>query len=161
MLLASGCGGGAGPSPPKQQTLRGAAFVYAAPAGWRVTRDRVSVTAAPNPKAAAPLVQVSVFRLVHPYRPALWPRVVAELERDVPKLAASLEGTIASRRTISVGGLRAREYVIGYTHGKERLDQRLVFAFRGRSEYQLLCRWRAAGEEPAACGLLYESFSPS
>jgi hypothetical protein len=126
-----------------------------------VTRSGSQVTVTPNPEGEE-LVQVTVFRLLKPYRPALWPQVVGELDRTADELADRLDGKVESRRTLTLGGLRARDYEIAYTREGRDLRNRIAFALRPRrTEYQLLCRWSAAQDEPDACGLLFDSFTPS
>ena len=103
-------------------------------------------------------MSVTVFRLLRPYRPALWPGVMGELDSVAKKLAGNLGGRVESSRTVRVGGLRARQYQIAYRSGGEAVVQRIAFALRARKEYQLLCRWQASEGVPAACPLLFETF---
>ena len=58
-------------------------------------------------------------------------------------------------RSIEAGGGRAREYEIA--HGE--LVDRITFVLRAKREYELVCRWRKADGEPAACDQLVGSFS--
>ena len=158
-LALAGCGGGGAPQS-EQRIVRGAGFRFLAPADWRETRLARQVSISPQPRADD-LVSVTVFRLLKPFRPALWPRVVGELDRTAGELARGLGGRVESSKTVRVGGLRAREYELAYRRGGRDLRNRIVFALQRRTEYQLLCRWLASDDEPEACGLLLQSFRPA
>jgi hypothetical protein len=98
---------------------------------------------------------VTVLPLLKPYRLALFPRVVTELDRVAATLATRLGGKVASSKTVMVGGRQAREYEI--EHGG--FVDRITFVLRGKRNFQLACRWRADDGEPAACGQLSSSFA--
>jgi hypothetical protein len=160
-LSLVGCGGGgAGESPAARQVVRGAGYRFAAPSDWNVRRDVREVSVSPTP-GAEELVSVSVFRLLKPFQPALWEKVVGELDRTADQLAGDLGGKVTSSRTVTVGGLRARVYEIAYEREGRKLRNRIGFVLRARTEYQLLCRWPAAEKELEACGLLFDSFTLS
>jgi hypothetical protein len=158
LLAVAGCGGGGG-SGGAQQVVRADGYRFTAPAEWRAVRSAREVSVSPKPEADES-VSVSVFRLLKPFRPALWTRVVGELDRTADQLAKRLGGRVESSKTVTVGRLQAREYQIVYTHRGRELRNRIAFALRRRTEYQLLCRWPADADEPEACGLLFESFRP-
>ena len=158
VLALVGCGGGK-EEPAAAQAVRGPGFRFSTPGDWKTTLGPGEATAAPQPGGDT-LVSVSVFRLVKPYRPSLWPRVVGELDRVVGALAAQLRGKVDARRTVSAAGGRARQYDLSYERQGKSLRQRITFVLRGRREYELLCRWRATEDEPAACALLADTFRP-
>jgi hypothetical protein len=156
----AGCGGGGGASESEQRIVRGAGYRFLAPAAWNERRLAREVAVSPQPKAEE-LVSVTVFPLVKPFRPALWSRVVRELDRAADQLARRhTKGRVESAKTVRVGGARAREYELAYTVDGRDLRNRIAFVLRGRTEYYLLCQWSAADDEPEACDLLFESFRP-
>jgi hypothetical protein len=159
-FLLAGCGGGGGGSVTTtaagSQAVIGGGFRFDAPAGWTVKRTATSATAAPSGSSQS-RVAVYVLSTTKRYRPALWPQAAIELDRSAKQLALSLHGTLRPIGTISVAGDRARQYVIDYA-GKHA---RFTFLFRGRHEYELLCRWSSAENEPSACALLTASFRPA
>jgi hypothetical protein len=147
-LVIAGCGGGGSVQQTSGKRVGAAGFSFEAPSGWRVTRTPTSV-AARHGKA---IVSVTTFRLVRTYRPALWPKVVPELDRVAEQLAARVHGTVRASMTQTIAGRKARVYDI--TRSGE--DERIGFVLDGRREYQLYCR--AAG---GACDTLLGSFSLS
>ncbi len=150
-LLLAGCGGTKTAPPPTTVagSVDGAAFRFEAPDGWKVTHAPRSVTAT----SGDDLLSVTVFPLQRPYRPELWPKVARELDRRIADLAGQLRGELRSAGTATVAARRARVYEIAVG---DRV-QRLLFLFRGRLEYQLLCRF-ATGRVPEACNRLAASF---
>jgi len=156
-LILGGCAGGGGEKRSEIQVVRGPGFRFSAPADWRVTVGRRQAAAE---RGAEALVSVTVFPLLRPYRPALWKRARGELDGVAGKLAAGLSGRVDSAGTVEIAGLPGRRYEISYAREGARLRQRIAFLLRGRTEYQLLCRWRQADGEPPACRLLAESFRP-
>lgn len=151
-LLVSGCGGG-GRAAPTTTTVAaridGAGFRFEAPAGWEVKRTQRSVSAASGPD----LVSVTVFPLARPYRPELRKQVAAELDRRIADLAGALRGELRSVGTARIAGRPARVYEIGVG---DRV-QRLLFIFKRRLEFQLLCRYgEGDGTEP--CDRLAATF---
>lgn len=153
------CGGsGGGSKQPAAQTIRGSHFVFQAPFSWHVKRRGSQVGAAPKP-IAPELVSVSIFPLLRAYRPALFKAVSLELDGDARQLATRLGGSIESSRTVVVAGIRSRQYVLRYTTGGNDFHQRITFVLRGKTEFQLLCRW--TGNEPSVCVQLTTSFTPT
>lgn len=150
-LLLAGCGGGNTAPPPTTVagSVDGAGFRFEVPDGWQVKRAPRSVTAS----SGGDLLSVTVFPLQRPYRAALWPEVAGELDRRIADLAGQLRGELRSAGTATVARRRARVYEIS---AGDRV-QRLLFLFRGRLEYQLLCRY-ADGKRPVACERLAASF---
>ncbi len=155
-LILAGCGGGGNRGAVAQQ-VTGSGFTFQAPGGWRVTTAPRKVTAAPA--GGLELLSVSVFELVRPYRPALWPKVVPELDRVARKLAAGLGGSVRSSRTVVLAGRRARRYDIRYSRDGRQLVERIAFVLKGRREYELLCRFEAGQVEVSAdaCAALFST----
>lgn len=151
VLVLAGCGGTkAATTTTVAGSAEGTGFRFEAPSGWRVVRTPRSVSAA----SGGDLLSVTVFPLSRPYRPALWAKVVQELDRRIAELAGRLRGELRSAGTGSVDGRRARVYEIGVGDRVERL----LFLFRGRLEYQLLCRYgRGGGTAP--CQRLAATFT--
>ena len=75
-LILAGCGGESAEEPP--QIVRGQGYSYAAPAGWEVKRSAKTTAAE---EGDVDRVQVTTFRLVKPYRPALFAAASKELDR--------------------------------------------------------------------------------
>jgi hypothetical protein len=159
VLTLAGCGGGGGGGgkSTREQVVRGPGFSLSAPEGWQVQQAPTSVSVAP-PGDENTLVAAYSFRTVKPYRSSVWPAASAELDRKAGELARELHGRLVSSETTSVAGNRARQYVLEY--GGKR--SRITFVLRApRREYELLCRWKAAANEPDACSRLQSSFKPS
>ncbi len=156
VLGAAGCGGGGGGTSATTATagqeVKGNGFVFRAPEDWQKTVRATSASARQEPST---LVSVVVLPLVKPYRIALFPRVAKELDRVADTYAASLKGTVTSRRTVDVAGRKAREYRV--VHGD--LVDLITFVLRGQRSYQLTCRWRESDGEPDACAQLVASFA--
>ena len=85
------CGGGS--SHPSNQTIRGGGFRFLAPYSWHKQEREGSVEVSPKP-VSPELVSVSVFPLLHPYKPALFAAVTRELDTDARQLATRLGGTV-------------------------------------------------------------------
>ncbi len=147
-LGLAACGGGS-----KPQALTGEGYSFQAPGAWKVTRTPQSVVAAHGDDA----VSVTVFRLTHPYRVALWPKVVPELDGIAANLAGQLRGKAGTGVTVTIAGLQARRYDIAFQRDGRDLVERITFLLDGRREYQLLCRYRAGGDE-RPCAALGSSF---
>jgi hypothetical protein len=147
-LVIAGCGGGSSAKQVAEQRIAAAGFSFRAPAAWQVTRTLTSVTAT----RGNAIVSVTTFRLARPYRPALWPKVVPELDRVAKRLATRAHGTVRATETRTIAGRKARVYDIV----RSGADDRIGFVLSGRREYQLYCRH--AGY---ACDRLLGSFSLS
>jgi hypothetical protein len=132
--------------------VTGPDFSFSAPEGWTA---KSLATSAEARQDASTVVSVTVLPLVKPYRLALFPAVVKELDRLASTYAANVKGTVKSRRTVEVAGRKARQYEIA--HGD--LVDRITFLLRGKRSYQLTCRWRSQDGEPAACSELAASFA--
>jgi hypothetical protein len=103
------------------------------------------------------LVSVTRFPLLRRFRPELWSKVVVEIDRSAAALAAEQKGSVSSRETTTVGGLRARRYDIVYERGGKQLTERVGFVLREKTEYELLCRFER-GQSSSACDELFETF---
>jgi hypothetical protein len=147
-LIQAGCGEGR--KDVSSQVVEGNGFLFAAPAGWDVTRSARQLAAAGEKPA---LVSVQVFPLTRAYRPALFEQASRELDRVAGDLARGLGGSVSSARTVTIDGARARQYELRYRD----LLQEITFVLSGRREYQLLCR-RKADAEGDACAQLVTSF---
>ncbi len=157
----SACGGGGGSvSQPAAQTIRGNHFVFKAPFGWHVRLRGGEVVASSTPTAPE-LVSVSRFRTTKPYRPSLFPQAILELDRVASDYSRRLGGSVTSGRTVRVAGDRVRQYTVRFKRGSQTLIERITFVFRGRTEYQLLCQWKASDAEPSFCTQLTTSFTPT
>ena len=156
-LALAACGGDDEGEP---ATVAGSGFSFSAPAGWEVDVRGRSTSATPEAGATA-LVSVRVFRLARPYRPALWDRVVPELDRVAAELAEQLGGRIVSSETVVVAERRAKRYDIRYERDGAEVVERTAFVLNGRREFQLVCRYEASGDEDGsgACALLFETFT--
>jgi hypothetical protein len=158
-LVVAGCGGGGGAAGNQSQAgggsgqaVAGAGFSFRTPDDWKVT---VRPTSAEAKGVSSELVSVTVLPLLKPYRLALFPRVVTELDRVASTLATRLGGEVTSSQTVTIAGRQARQYEI--EHGG--LVDRITFVLRGKRNFQLACRWRADDGEPDACGQLSSSFA--
>jgi len=130
--------------------VTGPDFRFEAPAGWKVTRQDGTVTAADG----TTLVRVQTFNLLKPYKHALLGRATRELDGDAAKLAAALSAKIAARATLAVAGHDARMYTLAY--GKNR--QQITFVLDGSREYELICKIDSA-KAASACAQLASTFS--
>jgi hypothetical protein len=147
----AGCGGGE--PAPESVMVRGPDFSFEAPGDWDVERTARAVTAADGDAK----VGVLTFRLVRPYTPALWSRVVPELDALARRLAGELDAEVAAKSTVTIDGRRARSFELENAKDGTR---RLAFVLRGRREYELVCRYPDADDETAAaaCDRLFGSF---
>jgi hypothetical protein len=150
--IVTSCGG----SGAKERLVDGNGFTFMAPSSWQETRRATMITVSPG-KDDPELVGVSIFRLVNPYKPSLFPRVVPELNGVAAKLAGQLRGRVTGRRNVTVAGLKARQYELAYARDGTRYRQTITFVLEDSREYQLICR-RAAEDELAACGRLLRTF---
>jgi hypothetical protein len=132
------------------QIVRGDGYRFAAPSDWPVERTQRTTAAA---RGEVDRVQVTTFRLVKRYRPALFAAAAVELDGAAAKLAHALRGHVVHTATVRAAGRRARQYRIAYGDR----TQELTFVLDGRREYQLLCR-RAADAADDVCRRLVRSF---
>jgi hypothetical protein len=160
VAAAAGCGGGGGSSQTTFQRVLGSHFIFESPSSWEVSRVGTQVSLAPKP-VAPELVSVSVFPLLRVYRPALYAAVTKELDSTAGQLATRLKGTVVDSRTVEVAGDKVRQYQIEYSSGGQDYEQLITFVLRGKTEYQLLCRWTKSEKEPDACTRLVKTFTPT
>jgi len=137
VAVATGCGGGGGSSQAAVKRVRGPHFIFEAP------------------------TSVSAFPLVNAYRPALFRAVTTELDRTAGQLATRLNGKVVDSKTVDVAGDKVRQYQISYSSGGQDYEQLITFFLRGKTEYQLLCRWTQSEQEPDACTRLVKTFTPT
>jgi len=148
-LILAGCGGSSeGDTPPVR--VAGPGFVFQAPAGWEVKRSAGKVAAVRDSE----LVQVATFRLLKPYRDALFRRVERELAARMRQVAQQTGGSVSAGRPVVSGGVRSHSYDV--TVG-DHVDQ-YTFVLRGLREFQLLCR-RKASHGDDVCRQLLTSFA--
>jgi hypothetical protein len=160
LLAIAGCGGGSSDQEATATVaVRGPGFVFRAPADRELVRTERAVMVQPPGEGGAELESVTRYPLIKAFRPTLWPGVVTELDGAVDKLAAGLSGTVESDENVRAGGRRARRYEVSYEREGEQLRQRITFVFRGREEFQLLCRYPDAETPPPACTLMEQTFT--
>jgi hypothetical protein len=151
LVVFAGCGGSEGSS--GEQVVRGPGYTFAAPEDWSVTRAGREQQAAQG----TALVSVTLFPLQRAFRPALWNRVVPELDRAAQAVARQQQGTIAESVDVTIAGRKARRYDVAYERDGKQLVERLAFLLHGKTEYLLLCRYESGGDT-GACDRLLESF---
>jgi hypothetical protein len=159
-LSACGGGGSSDSVSKAEQLLRGPGFSFRAPGDWKVVRRNTTVGASPRPLAPE-VVSVSVFPTTKPYSPALFAKAAKELDGVAADLASRQHGTVKSRATTRLQGQKVRQYVIAYKKGDEDVLERITFLFKGRTEYYLLCQWKASNDEPASCARQLKTFKLS
>lgn len=147
----AGCGGSGGA--PKQRTVSGPGFEFAAPGAWVVKQTPQSVAAASGERA----VSVTVFALKRTFQPRLWPGVERELDGVAKGLADQLRGRAGAGASLTVAGRHARSYDIAFSRDGHDLVEHITFVLDGKREFQLLCRYPAGVDEPA-CAALGSSF---
>jgi hypothetical protein len=121
-----------------------------APADWGVSRKGREVQAEQGTR----LISVTRFPLLRLFEPALWEKVVPELDRAAAAVASQQHGAVSDPRTITVAGQKARRYDVAYTGEGKQLVERIAFVLRGKTEYLLLCRYERGGSTEACDGLL-------
>jgi hypothetical protein len=139
-LVFAGCGGGGGKTP--ERLVHGRGYAFSAPLGWSVLRSGREVRLT---KGVA-VLSVTRFPLLRAYRPALWNRVLPELDGAAAAVARQQKGTVRSSQTVTISGRRARRYDIVYEREAKQLVERLGFVLMGKTEYLLLCRYESGGD---------------
>lgn len=153
MAALAGCGGD-GSAP---RVVAGTGYRFHAPADWRLVRTAREVRASEGNDSAA-LVGVSRLPLLNAYRPALWTKVVRELDGASDAIARQQHGSVTNAKDVRISGERARRYTVTYELGGQKLAEELVFLLRGKVEYVLLCRYEQ-GAQHEACDALKSSFT--
>jgi len=143
--MLAACGG----SDNETQVVSGNGFTFEAPADWPLVRTPKAIGAQGD---EVELVQVTRLPLARPYTPALFKRVVPELDAAANAVAKEV-GAKVEPRTVDVLGERVRQYDLSF----EGKVEQLTFFLRGKANYQLLCRRAADGDE-GPCKTLVESF---
>jgi hypothetical protein len=144
--ILAGCGDSGGA---EAQVVHGNGFQFEAPADWELVRTPRAIGAQ---RGSVELVQVTRLPLARSYTRDLFPTVRPELDRAAGAIAAEVGGEL-ERRTIDVFDEPVRQYDLSFD-GK--LEQ-LTFVLRGKTNYQLLCRREADGDD-GPCELLVKSF---
>ncbi len=143
------------------KTVSGPGFTFKVEQEREIARTPRSVSVLPADSGSQELESVTIFPLVKPFRPALWPRAAKELDGVAGRLAESLGGELEQPKTVRIAGLRGRQYEIGYEREGVELRQRLTLLLSRRTEYQLLCRWEAGSVAPEGCAVLETTFKTS
>ena len=151
-VALAGCGG----SSPPPRLVSGTGYSFSGPGDWTVKRSAMSVALS----RGLDVISVTRFTLLRRYRPELWPKVVPEIDQRADALARDQRGTVSSRATITIAGENARRYEIAYRRNGNQLVERLGFILRGKTEYELLCRFER-GKSSSACDQLFETFRPT
>jgi hypothetical protein len=151
LLGTAGCGGS---GEAQERTIHGADYSFSAPMDWQVARSARELRAS----SGISVVSVTRFPLLRTYRPALWPRVVPELDRAADAVARQQTGTVTQRATVQIAERNARHYQVAYEHEGRRLVEELGFVLVGKTEFLLLCRYERGGET-AACDRLLATFT--
>jgi hypothetical protein len=149
--MVAGCGGGGAPA---VKVVEGSGYRFSAPANWAVVRSGRELEAS----RGLDLVSVTRYPLLRAYRPALWARVVPELDRTATQLARQQHGAVGESRTVTVAGQQARRYDLDYERDGNALVERIAFVLRGKREYLLLCRYGRGGDTDA-CDRLLATFT--
>jgi hypothetical protein len=142
--ILSGCGAAGSP---KTQAVSGPGFHFKALADWTITSQGAT-------HGSVDLVEVRTFSLVKPYRRAILPRAIRELDRATTTLARKSRGRVTSRATVTVAGHDGRRYRIAFA----RRIEEITYVLEGRREYLLICRL-PRGADGAPCELLLSSFA--
>src|ERR671936_1613912 len=103
VIVLAGCGGGGHKATVSDvKTVLGHGYRFSAPSSWSVQRTPHEVTALSGP---ADLAGVTTFTLARAYRPSLWTKAVASLDRTATTLAAQNGGGGRGRGApVGVGG---------------------------------------------------------
>jgi len=144
-LVAGGCGGSSGTSSSATKRVSGAGYSFRAPAAWQVRRRIRSVEA----RDGSALVSVTTFPLARAFVPGLWAKAVPELDRVARQLASTERARLTTSMTTTIGGRKARVYLLVHDGAQEKLG----FVLQGRREYQLFCH-----DAGSACDGLFGSF---
>jgi hypothetical protein len=131
--------------------VKGPGFTFMAPAGWTVQHTSTAVVVR---NGTVDIVEMAAFPTVKRYRPALFSRLPHELDGVVGKLAHDLSGTVDGPHEVQTAGGRSWTYTVTYDDQVEEI----TFVFKGRREFELLCR-RARDASDANCKQLVASFA--
>jgi hypothetical protein len=154
-LVVAGCGSGDRTSPLKN--VQGTGYTFSAPASWEIVRTARQVQAVEGKKSFA-LVAVSRLPLLHVFRAELWSKVVPELDRVADGVAQQQHGSVTEAKDVKISGEPARKYLVAYDLRGKKLVETIAFVLRGKTEYELLCRYAQDGSSDA-CDTLLETFT--
>jgi hypothetical protein len=163
LVSLAACGGDGSSAEGPPQVVAGPGFHFGAPGKWHIRRQGAEVSAAPKPTAFE-LVSVTRFPLLKPYDPSIFAKVTQELDKSAADLAKQLGGSVTQSSTGTVAGERVRRYVLVYPQSKDsgdKLSARITYVLRGKTEFELFCRWEGTGAEPDYCPRLEKSFRPA
>jgi hypothetical protein len=152
LYVAVGCGGSGGST--AEKVVRGSGYRFSAPAPWAVSRNPRELRVSQGVR----LLSVTRFPLLRAFRPALWDKVVPELDRAAKGVAQQQAGAVVDSRTVTISGRRARSYDIDYEREGKALVERIAFVLRGKTEFLLLCRYERGGDTDA-CDRLLATFT--
>jgi len=168
-LLASGCGDDADGQATPVYDQEGAPFRFAFPTGFTTQAEDTG----PEIKGRAPVHKVAVgrdernvvvvaaYRLKKPVEEFEPSDFAAVLDRAAATLALARKVRVARRGTGTLGDLPSTVYQLTPTAGG--LEQRLIYAFRGTTQFFVRCQWDAAGKDAlvAGCEEVQRSFRPA
>lgn len=151
----TGCGSGGATTELKR--IQGTGYSFRAPAAWEVVRTARQVQAVEGGKSLR-LVAVSRLPLLHVFKPDLWHKVVPELDRVADGVAQQQHGSVTTAEDTKISGEMARRYVVAYDLRGKKLVETIAFVLRGKTEYELLCRY-AQNASSDACDTLLRTFT--
>jgi hypothetical protein len=158
VLVLGACGGGS--SHPSNRTIRANGFQFQAPYSWRVRVRGTQVQVSPTP-VSTEVMSVTVFPLLHPYKPSLFAKASRELDSDAAQLGRRLGGYVKTKGTTTVAGTPVRQYVVVVKQGTRLSNEQITFFLRGKTEFQLLCQWDGSEQSvPDHCRQLTRTFRP-
>jgi len=107
------------------------------------------------------VVVVAAYRLRKPVEEFEPSDFAAVLDRAAATLALARKVRVARRGTGTLGDLPSTVYQLTPTAGG--LEQRLIYAFRGTTQFFVRCQWDAAGKDAlvAGCEEVQRSFRPA
>ena len=136
----------------------GTEFLFQAPYSWHVRRRDSQVQAVAEAGLPRARLRRRSSRSCTRTSRRCSPRRPGSSTADARQLATRLGGTVQQAATVTLAGIKARQYELAYESGGHDFHQRITFVLRGKTEFQLLCRW--TGDEPSACGQLEKTFRP-
>ena len=163
------CGGDADGETLPTYDQAGAPFRFSYPEAFTTQAENTG----PEVKGRAPVHKVAVgrdetnvvvvaaYRLRKPVEEFKPSDFAAVLDRAAAALAGARKVRVARRSSGSLGGLPSTVYDLTPTTGG--VEQRLVYAFRGTTQFFVRCQWDAGGKEflEAGCDEVQRSFRPA
>jgi len=167
--LAAGCGGGEDGARREAYDEPGSPFSFSYPLGFATQAEDTGAEVkgrAPLHKVAVGrdsvnVVVVAAYRLRKPVEQFKASDFAAVLDRAAKSLAGARKVRVARRATGELGDLPSTVYEL--TPTPEGIEQRLIYAFRGTTQYFVRCQWDVAGREAVAegCAEVQRSFRPA